>query len=224
MRGSARAVVVTRDAGTGLVPDAPAGIAPAGIAPAGIVPAGIAPAGGAPVGIAPVGIVPVERRLTGRAIQAWKAAGRLAVPGFDAVSLFVRDPAGRAVVARAGTEITAHFGLFPGMTLDSRGLAAEARAACDLIALRPEPVEFETTLAARGRACILLRGVALPLGPDITLVQVIVGWREVLNRGATARLRRELAAALLAVRGPARARGPVHPSGAPDPFGAPLLN
>ena len=158
----------------------------------------------------PIGLAPGERRLTGRAVTAWEAAGRSAVPGFDDVSLLVRDPAGRPVIERAGTAIAAGFGLLPGMTLDARGLAAEARAACDLIALRPEPVQFEAALTVRGGTAILLRGVALPLGTAIEHVQIIVGWREVLNRGATGRLRRELVAALAAVR----------PRPGADPFAA----
>lgn len=150
----------------------------------------------------PVGVSRFERRLPSRAIDAWLAAGGEAADGFEANSLFVRDPAGRPVIAQAGRAVTATFGLTAGMPLDGRGLAAEARAACDLIALRPEPVPFEATITGPGRACILTRGVALPLGRDIEMVQVIVSWREVLNRAATARLRRELGDALRSARFP----------------------
>ena len=150
----------------------------------------------------PVGLARIERRLAGRAIDAWLAAGGEAADGFEANSLFVSDPAGRPTIVHAGRAISAIFGLEPGMALDGPGLAAEARAACDLIALRPEPVPFEATIAGPGRACILTRGVALPLGRDIEIVQVIVSWREVLNRAATARLRRELGEALRSTRIP----------------------
>ncbi len=145
-----------------------------------------------------------ERRLAGRAVDAWMAAGGEGADGFEANSLFIADPAGRPVIVQAGRAVTAAFGLAAGMALEGPGLAAEARAACDLIALRPEPVPFEATLSGRGRACILVRGVALPLGRDIETVQIIVSWREVLDRAATARLRRELGAALLEVRNTSR--------------------
>ncbi len=156
----------------------------------------------------PLGLGRIERRLAGRAIDAWMAAGGEAADGFEANSLFIGDPAGRPMVVQAGRAVTATFGLKAGTALDGPGLAAEARAACDLIALRPEPVPFEATITGPGRACILVRGVALPLGRDIEIVQVIVSWREVLNRAATARLRRELGGALRLARS----------SGAQDPF------
>jgi len=55
---------------------------------------------------------------------------------------------------------------------------------------------------ASGRACVLVRGVALPLSerrnPDMIphLVQIFVNWRELLDRAATTRLRQEISAAL----------------------------
>ncbi len=146
-----------------------------------------------PFEIAPMRI---ERRLTGRAIDAWQARGGEAVTAFDASSVYIVDPAGRPMVLRAGAAVARMFGLRTGMTLDAPGLAAEARAACDLIALRPEPVCFETMTAAVGRGCVLVRAVALPLGRDVEQVQIVIGWREVLGRSATARLRRELGGAL----------------------------
>jgi hypothetical protein len=93
------------------------------------------------------------------------------------------------------------------MRLDGlHGLAAELRAACDLIVFDPQPVPFEASLAAPGCACILVRGVALPLSDALDAsgiphqVQVILNWRELLDRAATTRLRHEIGAALRLVR------------------------
>jgi len=140
-----------------------------------------------------------ERRMAELALDAWAAAGCGVVAGFDANSVMIADPAGRAIVTAVAPAIAATFGLVAGMALTGgEGLAAELTAACDLIALRPEPVPFEASLVAAGCACILLRGVALPLfvaGHDTHNVQAVVSWREVLDRAATTRLRRELGAA-----------------------------
>jgi hypothetical protein len=63
-------------------------------------------------------------------------------------------------------------------------------------------VPFEACLAAPGRACVLVRGVALPLSegrdPDMIphLVQIFINWRELLDRAATTRIRREIGTAL----------------------------
>ncbi len=141
-----------------------------------------------------------ERRMAGRAIDAWTAGGRVAVAGFDGNCLTVVDRDGAAVVDGCCAAITGAFGLVPGMVLSGcGGLAGEIVAACDLIALRPEPVPFEASLMAPGRALMLVRGVALPLFSDdgeTGRVQVVVNWREVLNRAATTRLRREIGAIL----------------------------
>ncbi len=160
--------------------------------------------------------VVTERRLAGQAVERWLAGDGARVGGFDANALVVADPAGLGILLSVGAAVTATFGLAAGMMLDGRGgLAAEVRAACDLIAIDPRPVPFEASLAAAQRACILVRGVALPIRAapgSAEQVQVIVSWREVLDRGATTRLRRELTTALRRVA-PA---GPVR-----DPF-APL--
>nr|WP_310524594.1 hypothetical protein [Polymorphobacter sp.] len=141
-----------------------------------------------------------ERRLAGLALDAWSAGGRSRITGFDDNSIFVTDPAGFAVVTAIGASIAATFGLAVGVLLSGGdGLAAELAAACDLIALRPLPVPFEASLAAPGRDCVLVRGVALPLfdaGHETGTVQIVMSWREVLNRAATRRLRHELGAAL----------------------------
>lgn len=154
----------------------------------------------------------VERRLASRALDRWRAGGRAFVAGFDDHSLVIADPGGMACIIAAGAGITATFGLAAGMHLDGRtGLAAEVRAACDLIAIDPQPLPFEASLAAEGRACILLRGVALPIGPAADPVQIVISWRELLDRAATSRLRREVGSALRSIR-PATAHS--------DPFAA----
>ena len=142
----------------------------------------------------------IERRMSGRALDAWAACNHGIVAGFDDNSLVIRDPGERSTVETAGDAVIAIFGLAPGMLLNSRdALASELCAACDLIALRPLPVPFEASLLAPGRACILVRGIALPIAGArgaAERVQIVVSWREVLNRAATTRLKRELSAAL----------------------------
>jgi hypothetical protein len=144
-----------------------------------------------------------ERRLTGAARDLWQRSGGLQVAEFAGNAIVVVDPAGKATIISAGAAIEATFGLAAGMRLDGlSGLAAELRAACDLIAFEPQPVPFEACLTAPGRACVLVRGVALPLseGRDADaiphLVQIFINWRELLDRAATTRIRREIGAAL----------------------------
>jgi hypothetical protein len=138
-----------------------------------------------------------ERRLAGRALELWSRNRHRLVPGHDDHSILITEPDGLAVITSAGAAISATFGLAPGMHLDGRsGLGAELRAACDLIAVDLRPVPFEASLTAAGQACILARGVALPIGPRMETVQIIISWRELLDRSATRRLRREIGAAL----------------------------
>lgn len=138
----------------------------------------------------------IERRHAGLAEAAWEGAGRAWVPGFDACSVVVADPGGRARLERVGLAVTESFGLVADLALERLDpLTTELCAACDLIALRPAPLQFEASLATPQAACVLLRGVALPLaGSD--RAQIVLSWREVLNRTATARLRRDFVAAL----------------------------
>jgi hypothetical protein len=147
--------------------------------------------------------LPNERRLTGAAHDLWQRSGGLNVAEFADNAIVIVDPAGKATNIRAGAAIEVTFGLAAGMRLNGLpGLAAELRAACDLIAFDPQPVPFEACLAAPGRACVLVRGVALPLSegrdPDMIphLVQIFINWRELLDRAATTRIRREIGTAL----------------------------
>ncbi len=138
----------------------------------------------------------VERRMAGQAIDAWVDAGGGRVEGFAAHEIMISDPGGEQRIDGVGARLAQQFGLASGMRLQRRdGLAAELCAACDLLALQPIPVPFEASLMMPSRACVLVRGVALPIGGGEN-VQIIMNWREVLNRAATVRLRRELSMAL----------------------------
>jgi hypothetical protein len=138
----------------------------------------------------------VERRRAGLAEAAWNAAGRGWVPGFDDYSVTICDPGGETALVRVGFAVTETFGLVAEMALErGNALNTELCAACDLVALEAIPVHFEASLTTSRSACILLRGVALPLA-DQRHVQIVLSWREVLNRTATARLRRDFVAAL----------------------------
>lgn len=142
----------------------------------------------------------IERRRTGLAEAAWVAAGRGWVPGFDDVSLFVAEPGGMARLVRVGLAVTETFGLVADLNLERTDqLATELCAACDLVAIDPAPVHFEASVTTADAACVLVRGVALPLA-DEQQVQIVLSWREVLNRTATARLRRDFVAALRQTR------------------------
>jgi hypothetical protein len=165
-----------------------------------------------------------ERRLTGRAMERWLDTGRRAVTGFSDRSIMIVDPGGMARIEVAGTAISAAFGLVAGMALDGRdGLAAELRAACDLIAIEPRPLPFETSLEAPGGGIILVRGIVLPLEPEtpasasIEQVQAIVSWRHLLSRSAAARLRREVGAALCMVGVAGPRLDPFPPPAADEP-------
>jgi hypothetical protein len=155
----------------------------------------------------PPQFIVADRRLAGAAHDLWRRSGGLRVADYADHSLIVADPAGAATIVSAGAAIEATFGLSAGMPLDGlTGLAAEVRAACDLIVFDPQPVPFEASLAAPGCACVLVRGVALPLtdGFDASgiphQVQFVINWRELLDRAATTRLRREIGAALRLAR------------------------
>jgi hypothetical protein len=144
----------------------------------------------------PPRITMLERRRTGLAVAAWEAAGRAWVPGFDDDSVIVSDPGGAARLVRVGLGISERFGLIADLCLTrSDALATELCAACDLVAIDPAPVHFEATVATATSACVLVRGVALPLAEGHK-VQIVLSWREVLNRSATARLQRDFVAAL----------------------------
>lgn len=144
----------------------------------------------------PPRIVLIERRRARLAEAAWTAAGRALVPGFDDDSLVVSDPGGTARLVRVGLSVGESFGLVTETFLASTDpFATELCAACDLVAIDPVPVHFEASVATASAACVLVRGVALPLAAG-DQVQIVLSWREVLNCKATARLERDFVAAL----------------------------
>ena len=106
----------------------------------------------------------VERRRAGIAEGDWRRAGRAMVAGFENHSVIVDDPGGTGRLRRVGLAVTDTFGLFADMTLTRHdAIGAELCAACDLIALRPEPLHFEASLMAPrlhsgARRCLADRG------------------------------------------------------------------
>jgi len=138
----------------------------------------------------------IERRRAMLAEAAWTAAGRALVPGFDEDSLVVSDPGGAARLVRVGLSASESFGLLTESVLARTDpFATELCAACDLVAIDPVAVHFEASVATASAACVLVRGVALPLAAGDT-VQIVLSWRGVLNRKATARSERDFVAAL----------------------------
>ena len=142
-----------------------------------------------------------ERRMAGQALDRWHAGGRSLVAGFDNNSMTIVDLGGVATIKSVGASITSVFDLHIGMTLTGRsGLAAEIRAACELIALDSQPLPFEASLPTAGQSVILARGSALPITSETDsgcrLIQIIISWREVLDRAATTRLCGELGTAM----------------------------
>ncbi len=141
-----------------------------------------------------------ERRLAALAVAAWEAAGRRRVEGLDENSVMMADADTGPVVTSCGALPGAAFGLAPGMVLAGRpGLPAELRVVSDLVRMHPIPAPFEAQLQGHGRGLLLVRGIALPLfdGDRASgVVQIILNWREGLNRAATVRLQREIGTAL----------------------------
>jgi hypothetical protein len=137
-----------------------------------------------------------EQRLAARALRQWVARGGAMLPEFAGKGLMVADPAGRGEIVQVAEVVAATFGLRKGFMLalaaKPGALGLELRAACDLVALGGQPVPFEASVQAGG--LMLLRGIALPVPED--LVQVVMSWREVLDRSATKRLKREIGQAL----------------------------
>ncbi len=148
----------------------------------------------------PPHIGPAERRLAALAVAAWEVGGFRRVAGLDDNSVMITDVAAEPVIASIGALLGAAFGLARGMALAGRsGLPAEMRVVCDLVRMHPVPAPFEAELPGHGRGLLLVRGIALPLfdGERASgAVQIILSWREGLNRAATMRLQREIGVAL----------------------------
>lgn len=164
----------------------------------------------------PAEMLRTEQRLAARALRQWRASGGKELPALAAQGLLVEDPAGRCEIVTLGERIADSFGLVPGqrlaLTPGLDGLGLEVRAACDLVALGGQPVPFEASVQAGG--LVLVRGIALPVPGD--RVQVVMSWREVLNRSAAARLKQELGRALAQRSRPERPRLDALPLGRLD--------
>jgi hypothetical protein len=153
-----------------------------------------------------------ERRLAMRVLAEWQAGNGGPVTGHDDNALLVADPAGAPVLQQVGAALAKAFGLHPGQRLvRAPGMAAELLAACEILCLHPVPLPFEAIVPAPLHGDVLLRGVALPIAmgdEPFGQVQIICNWRQLLSRSATARLRRELGAALRQGRASAPALDP----------------
>lgn len=136
-----------------------------------------------------------ERRLTNQALHAWQAAAdgetQIALGPFFDHSLVVRDPAGQAIIEAVGLPVAARFGLMAGVPLlRDPGLSEELVAACELVALQPMPIPFETSIHDLTGAHLMVRGIALPLpaaNDPAAAVQIVISWREILSNSGACR-------------------------------------
>jgi hypothetical protein len=155
-----------------------------------------------------------ERRLTRRATDGWLAQGgatRLPSrtsaeigPGgeFAENSLLLDLAHPWAVrIESAGAAIAQQFGLAAGDALDGApgSFAARLLDACDLVRLTHTAVPVEGAFEGRRSACVLVRGVLMPLAGDdgrLGFVHAVISFKEMLGAQATAALYDELARAL----------------------------
>ncbi|TRW14965.1 hypothetical protein [Glacieibacterium frigidum] len=108
-------------------------------------------------------------------------------------------------VVTVGDAVAAAFGLAPGpLRRGDDDLAGRLHDACAACVASGAVVGFEAALRTPASACVLLRGVLLPIRGG---AEAVLSWKEVLGREATARLRGELRAAMVPPPGPR-----------PDPF------
>lgn len=141
-----------------------------------------------------------ERRLTGRA-----ALRRGDAHEYRDNALTLRFGGDNVSVVAVGGAVAAAFGLATGpLRRGDDDLAAQLHAACAACAVSGAVVGFEAALRTPAAACVLLRGVLLPIRGG---AEAVLSWKEVLGREATARLCGELRAAMKPPAGPR-----------PDPF------
>lgn len=137
-----------------------------------------------------------ERRLTGRVAMRH---GELHESRGNALTL--RFGPADVRVTRVGACVAAAFGMAPGpLVQGSDDLATRLREASAACAASGAVIGFEAALRTPLSACVLLRGVLLPVRGG---AEAVLSWKEVLGREASARLRAELRAAM-APRPPAR--------------------
>ncbi|TFU03129.1 hypothetical protein EUV02_08005 [Polymorphobacter arshaanensis] len=107
----------------------------------------------------------------------------------------------RVDVLFAGAAVTAAFGITPGYLASScdGGLAALLLDSCELMRLWRAVVPVDAALAGSTSACLLTRGVLLPLADDaggLGYVHGVLNWKQLLDRAASESLRREVNFAL----------------------------
>jgi hypothetical protein len=140
-----------------------------------------------------------ERRLTARVAASFAAGlGRHEFRDNSVTMAFA--PRGTRVTM-VGAAVLAAFGLECGpcaSNVDADSLAACLRDACDVMRASPRVVPFEAVVRAPRAACILLRGLLLPLDGG---AEAVLSWKEVLNADATAQLRVELLRSIQSVAG-----------------------
>jgi hypothetical protein len=131
-----------------------------------------------------------ERRLTAR-VAAGFAAGLGTHEFRDNAVTLAFDQGGTRVTA-VGAAVAKAFGLQRGPCrpdADADGLAACLRDACDVLRAASRVVPFEAAVRTPHAACVLLRGVLLPLDGG---AEAVLSWKEVLDADATVQLRAEL--------------------------------
>ena len=155
-----------------------------------------------------------ERRLARRAADGWLArGGALRLPPRASADL---DPGSEFAdnsllldlahpwlvrIETAGGAIAQQFGLAAGETLEGAPgtLAGRLLDACDLLRLTHTAVPVEGAFAGLRSACVLVRGVLMPLaGEDggLGFAHAVISFKEMLGPEATAALHAELARAL----------------------------
>ena len=166
-----------------------------------------------------------ERRLTAWVTAAGPRARGPHALHPNAVTI-VTTAAGGAVVQAVGVRVAATFGLSRGplrpcapsaadvisdarhhglcrtrpddLGREGRTLAALLDDACTVLRVHPLPLPFDGVVGSPQAACIMLRGVLLPLDAP-GCVEAVLSWKEVLDADATARLRAEMLAAFARV-------------------------
>lgn len=134
----------------------------------------------------------IERRLTRRAAALFEQGGDNAYRD-NSISLAVAGD-GSARVSAVGTAVVGTFGLAPGpLAGPPEALAAVLAAALDRLDGTGGVSGFEAAVATPAAACVLLRGVLLPVAGG---AEAVLSWKQVLDADATARLRAELLQAI----------------------------
>ena len=170
-----------------------------------------APAGDVRFDLPPVFGGDDDRRMAQRAEAQWQAARapHAAMPGHrdmatGAAGAFAEHAllldlrrGDRVDVLFAGAAVMAAFGIAPGYLASDGdgGLAALLLDSCALMRLWHAIVPVDAALAGSTSACLLTRGVLLPLADDaggFGYVHGVLNWKQLLDRAASENLRREV--------------------------------